>query len=117
MKETENNFQIKSMVYKMKKIKKSKKKDPLNIQNIQPLEVLENFQSNQDIENENTKNQKEGFDNNNGYGLPDDNFDGGDEVNSQNGDVSIVTKSLTDFINQFYIYLIFSYSKTMHHEG
>lgn len=106
MKETENNFQIKSMVYKMKKIKKSKKKDPLNIQNIQPLEVLENFQSNQDIENENTKNQKEGFDNNNGYGLPDDNFDGGDEVNSQNGDVSIVTKSLTDFINQFYIYLI-----------
>ena len=54
MKETENNFQTKTMIYKMKKIKKNRK-NPNNLQNIQPLEVLENFQSNIEKENKEIK--------------------------------------------------------------
>jgi len=41
MKDRENDFQIKSMIYK---IKKKKKKNPNNLQNIEPLKILENFQ-------------------------------------------------------------------------
>jgi len=98
MKETENNFQTKSMIYKMKKIKKNRK-NPNNLQNIQPLEVLENFQSK--IEKENKENTKEGF-----AGLPDEDFEGFDDVNSQNGDVSLSAETLTDFINIIYKNLI-----------
>ena len=112
MKETENNFQTKSMIYKMEKIKKNRK-NPNNLQNIQPLEILENFQSN--IEKKNKENTKEGF-----AGLPDEDFEGDDDVNSQNGDVSLSSESLTDFINKIYknlilvnCYLVFSMTNSI----
>lgn len=105
MVEIENNFQTMDIIYKMKKIKKSKKKNLRNLQNIEPLEILENVikTPNETIEN---KNIKEGFDNNYKYGLPDDNFEGGDDVNSVEDGVNMFSKGISDIINEIYTYII-----------
>jgi hypothetical protein len=119
MVEIENNFQTMNIIYKMKKIKKSKK-NPRNLQNIEPLEVLENTINNPNEKNPNEKNPnekktneieenkniKEGFDNNYEFGLQDEDFEGGDDVNSQKGGISLFSKGITDIINEIYTYII-----------
>ena len=104
MVEIENNFQTMDIIYKMKKIKKSKKipKKTKNLQNIETFQILENLPK---IE-EKKDNIIEGFDNNFLYGLHEDEFEGGDDVNSQTDDNNGFTKKITDFINELYIFII-----------
>jgi hypothetical protein len=102
MKEVENNFQIKNIIYKMKKIKK-KKNNPKNLQNIETLEVLQNIPKPTKKEN---IIEGLGLDNNYEYGLPKDSFEGGDDINSESGNIISFEKQFIDFINEVYTNLI-----------
>ena len=91
--DTNDNFQINNMVYKLKKIKK-KKKPVNNYKNIEVLETLENINS-EPVYDASSNNINEGF--------TDNDYEGIDNVNENKEDGGISpSDQLVKLINKAY---------------